>query len=83
MAPTFGTGVVVEDDRPPGRASRCLSVVWGAGAVYDFADIARGCGFSLEFVSEVGYSIDDGSNGFTAWKHGMTYEHVAANSGLD
>lgn len=52
--------------------------------VYDFADIARGCGFSQEFVSEVGYSIDGGSNGFTAWKHGMTYEQaVAANSGLD
>jgi len=52
--------------------------------VYDFADIARAGGFSLEFVSDVGYSIDGGSNGFTAWKHGMTHEQaMAANSRND
>jgi hypothetical protein len=49
--------------------------------VYDFADIARGIGYSLDFVSEVEYSIDGGSNGFTAWKHGMTHdEAIAANA---
>ncbi|CAJ0774967.1 hypothetical protein R8510_04040 [Ralstonia chuxiongensis] len=47
---------------------------------YDFAEIARDSGFSLEFVSDVGYSIDGGSNGFTAWKRGMTYdEAIVAN----
>ncbi|KGW78440.1 hypothetical protein Y046_4771 [Burkholderia pseudomallei MSHR2990] len=46
--------------------------------VYDFAEIARGIGFSLDFVSEVGYSIDGGSNGFTAWRHDMTYEAAMA-----
>ncbi|NKA95834.1 hypothetical protein GO283_04386 [Ralstonia solanacearum] len=51
--------------------------------VYDFADIARGTGFPLDFVSEVGYSIDGGSNGFTAWRRGMTYdEAIAANKRL-
>ncbi|AXW61552.1 hypothetical protein CJO94_05870 [Ralstonia solanacearum] len=46
--------------------------------VYDFADIARGIGFPPDFVSEVGYSIDGGSNGFTAWRRGMTYDEAIA-----
>ena len=49
--------------------------------VYDFADIARATGYSIDVVSELGYSIDGGSNGFTARKHGMTYDAaIAANS---
>lgn len=49
--------------------------------VYDFADIARATGYSIDVVSGLGYSIDGGSNGFTAWKHGMTYDAaIAANS---
>lgn len=46
--------------------------------VYDFADIARRIGFPLDFVSEAGYSIDGGSNGFTAWRHDMTYDEAMA-----
>jgi uncharacterized protein (DUF2344 family) len=34
--------------------------------VYDWMTIARDTGFSYEFVKKVGYSIDGGSNGFTA-----------------
>lgn len=36
--------------------------------VYDWATIARDTGFSYDFVKKVGYSIDGGSNGFTATK---------------
>jgi hypothetical protein len=49
--------------------------------VYDFADIARATRYSLDVVSELGFSIDCGSNGFTAWKHDMTQEAaIAANN---
>jgi hypothetical protein len=49
--------------------------------VYDFADIARATGYSIDVVSELGYSIDGGSNGFTAWKRGLTHDAaIAANS---
>jgi hypothetical protein len=34
--------------------------------VYDWATIAWDTGLSYEFVKKVGYSIDGGSNGFTA-----------------
>jgi hypothetical protein len=48
--------------------------------VYGFSDIAQAAGYSVDLVSELGYSIDGGSNGFTAWKRGMTYdEAIAAN----
>lgn len=48
--------------------------------MYDFADIARATGYSIDVVSELGCSIDGGSNGFTAWKHGMTCDAaIAAN----
>lgn len=45
---------------------------------YDFAEIARGIGLSLDYVSDVGYAIDGGHNGFTAWRHDMTYDEAMA-----
>lgn len=34
--------------------------------VYSWADIAQATGMSYDFIKSVGYSIDCGSNGFTA-----------------
>jgi hypothetical protein len=52
-----------------------------AATQYDFADIARATGYSIDVVSELGYSIDGGSNGFTGWKRGLTHDAaIAANS---
>lgn len=46
--------------------------------VYDFAEIADATGYSMELVSDLGYSIDGGSNGFTAWRHDLTYDAAVA-----
>jgi hypothetical protein len=39
---------------------------------YDWWDISRGCGLSLDRVAELGYSIAGGSNGFTAARRGLS-----------
>ena len=41
---------------------------------YGWMEISRGCGLSYETVARLGYSIDGGSNGFTTWRHDMSYE---------
>lgn len=46
--------------------------------VYEWAEIARGCGLPYSTVAQLGYSIDGGSNGFTAWRHDLTYEEAIA-----
>jgi hypothetical protein len=44
--------------------------------VYLWHEIAQGVGLSYDTVAKLGYSIDGGSNGFTAIKAGMTYEQA-------
>lgn len=44
--------------------------------VYHWAEIASGCGLPYETVARLGYSIDGGSGGFTAWRHDLTYEQA-------
>lgn len=44
--------------------------------VYLWGEIASGCGLDYETVARIGYSIDCGSGGFTAWRHDMTYEQA-------
>lgn len=45
---------------------------------YDWMEISDASGYSLEVVREFGYSIDCGSNGFTAWRHDLTYDQAMA-----
>lgn len=45
---------------------------------YLWHEIAQGVGLSYDVVEKLGYSIDCGSNGFTAIKLGMTYEQAMA-----
>lgn len=42
--------------------------------VYSFADISEATGISYERVRELGHSIDCGSNGFTAYRRGLTLD---------
>lgn len=49
--------------------------------VYTWGEIAGGCGMSIQEVARMGYSIDGGSNGFTAWRHDLTYEQAMAARG--
>lgn len=44
--------------------------------VYLWGEIARDTGMSYDTVARLGYSIDGGSGGFTAWRHDMTYEQA-------
>lgn len=44
--------------------------------VYMWGEIARDSGLSYEVVARLGYSIDGGSGGFTAWRHDLTYEEA-------
>jgi len=41
---------------------------------YDYHEISSQTGIPLETVQELCFSIDCGSGGFTAIKHGLTYE---------
>jgi len=41
---------------------------------YLWMELATATGFSCDRVAELGYSIDGGSGGFTAWRHDMEYE---------
>lgn len=44
--------------------------------VYLWYQISQGCGMSSDKIAELGMSIDGGSNGFTAWRHDLTYEQA-------
>lgn len=46
--------------------------------VYLWHEIAPGVGLPYDVVAELGYSIDAGSNGFTAIKPGMSYPQAIA-----
>lgn len=46
--------------------------------VYGFHEIADATNVPLEIVQELCFSIDGGSNGFTAIKPGMTYQRAMA-----
>lgn len=50
--------------------------------VYSWASIASATGFSYSFVQKVGYSIDCGSNGFTAAAPGGVTDLSAALKSL-
>lgn len=41
---------------------------------YLWMELATATGLSYDRVAELGYSIDGGSGGFTAWRHDMGYE---------
>lgn len=45
---------------------------------YLWMEISRVTGYSFETVQDLGYGIDGGSNGFTAWRHDLTYEQANA-----
>lgn len=42
--------------------------------VYLWHEISRVTGIPEDIVGRLGYSIDCGSNGFTAWRHDLSYE---------
>lgn len=44
--------------------------------VYSWMEISQGCGLSYSTVERLGFAIDGGSNGFTAWRHDLTYEEA-------
>lgn len=44
--------------------------------VYGWCEIAQASGYSMETVAKFGFSIDCGSNGFTAWRHDLTYQQA-------
>ena len=46
--------------------------------IYLYDLIAIETGMPAEFVRKHGYSIDCGGNGFTAFRHDMTYEEAMA-----
>lgn len=46
---------------------------------YLYFDIARATGYDLKLVERLGFSIDGGHNGFTAWRHDLTYEQALAS----
>jgi hypothetical protein len=41
--------------------------------IYLWHEISIKTGVPLEIVKKLGYTIDAGSNGFTAWRHDLTY----------
>ena len=50
--------------------------------VYHWMELARATGLSYDRVAELGYSIDGGSGGFTAYRHDMGYDGaMAAHAG--
>lgn len=55
---------------------------------YLWHEIAKATRHDYDIVKRLGYSIDGGSNGFTAWRHDMTYPEAwkaldALNAGTD
>ena len=44
--------------------------------IYSWMEISQGCGISYSTVERLGFSIDCGSNGFTAWRHDLTYDQA-------
>lgn len=55
-------------------ANELLKKQTDAVQVYHWAELANASGLPHERVAELGYSIDGGSNGFTAWRHDLTYD---------
>lgn len=47
---------------------------------YGWSEIAEGTGLRLEDVARLGFSIDCGSNGFTAIRQGLTLEQAIAEA---
>lgn len=47
---------------------------------YGWCEIAQGTGLRIEDVARIGFSIDCGSNGFTAIRQGLTLEQAAAEA---
>ncbi|VVE44127.1 hypothetical protein PHO31112_04310 [Pandoraea horticolens] len=43
---------------------------------YLWMELSIATGLSYDRVAELGYSIDCGSGGFTAWRHDMTYSEA-------
>ncbi len=41
---------------------------------YLWMELASATGLSYERVADLGYSIDCGSGGFTAWRHDLSYD---------
>jgi hypothetical protein len=41
---------------------------------YGWHEIANATGLSMDVVASLGYSIDCGSNGFTAYRHDLGYQ---------
>lgn len=44
--------------------------------VYSYHRIVADSGIPFEIVRRLGFSIDCGHNGFTAWRHDLTYEEA-------
>lgn len=55
-------------------ANEMLKKQTDAVHVYGWAELANATGLPYERVAELGFSIDGGSNGFTAWRHDLTYD---------
>ena len=47
---------------------------------YTWSGVANATGYSFETIKRLGYSIDCGSNGFTAWRYDLTYEEAMTAS---
>lgn len=48
--------------------------------VYHYVDIAGKAGYSRNIFFELGFMIDGGHNGFTAWRHDLTYQQAMAKN---
>lgn len=48
---------------------------------YLWMEISRLTGYSYETVRDMGFGIDGGHNGFTAWRHDLTYEQAMSMLG--
>ena len=64
------------------RLETCINEVLlkqtSAVQVYLWNEFSEQTGLFFERISDLGYSIDGGSNGFTAWRHDLTYEQAMA-----
>lgn len=49
---------------------------------YGWHEIASATGLSVDDVASLGYSIDCGSNGFTAYRHDLGYQKSLEMAGL-
>lgn len=48
---------------------------------YLWMEISELTGYSYETVRDLGFGIDCGHNGFTAWRHDLTYEQAMSTLG--